>query len=106
MKTEGSLKVVPGISVVVEIKGNHGQNEFVTAVEAKRINTGGKIAANFKTTGMDYSLNVMMRNDAVKSIHAVLDLGQKYELNAVVSHASISSDSAFTSVYYSFISLS
>ena len=86
MKTEGSLKIESGVSVVVEMKAHHGQNQFVTAVEAKKIGTtGGKISATFKATGIDYSLNIMMRNDAIKSIHAVLDLGQKYKLDAVVS---------------------
>ena len=86
MKTEGFLKVETGVSVIVEVKGIHGQNQFVTHVEAKRKNTGGQITATFKATGIDYSLNIMMRNDNVKSLHAVLDLGHKYELNAVVSH--------------------
>merc|ERR1712212_1347507 len=45
MKTEGFLKVETGVSVIVEIKGIHGQNQFVTHVEAKKKNTGGQITA-------------------------------------------------------------
>lgn len=85
MKAEGDIKYVPGKSVIVLLKGKRGAAEFTTSIEVQKINAGGKLVTVLKTATIDYSFNVMLRNDAIKSLHAVLNLDQKYELNAVVS---------------------
>jgi hypothetical protein len=85
MKAEGDIKYMPGKSVIVLLKGKRGAAEFTTSIEVQKINAGGKLVTVLKTATIDYSFNVMLRNDAIKSLHAVLNLDQKYELNAVVS---------------------
>ena len=82
---EGDVKYVPGKSVIVLLKGKRGAVELTTSIEMQKVNAGGKLVTILKTATIDYSFNVMLRNDAIKSLHAVLNLDQKYELNAVVS---------------------
>ena len=87
---EGDVKYVPGKSVIVLLKGKRGAVEFTTSIEVQKISVGGKfrlgkLVTILKTAMIDYSFNVMLRHDAIKSLHAVLALDQKYELNVVVS---------------------
>ena len=82
---EGDVKYVPGKSVIVLLKGKRGAVELTTSIEVQKVNAGGKLVTILKTATIDYSFMVMLRNDAIKSLHAVLNLDQKYELNAVVS---------------------
>jgi hypothetical protein len=82
---EGDVKYVPGKSVIVLLKGKRGAVELTTSIEMQKINAGGKLVTILKTATIDYSFMVMLRNDAMKALHAVLNLDQKYELNAVVS---------------------
>jgi hypothetical protein len=83
---EGDVKYGKyGKSVIVLLKGKRGAVELTTSIEMQKINAGGKLVTILKTATIDYSFMVMLRNDAMKALHAVLNLDQKYELNAVVS---------------------
>ena len=82
---EGDVKYVPGKSVIVLLKGKRGAVELTTSIEVQKVNAGGKLVTILKTATIDYSFMVMLRNDAMKALHAVLNLDQKYKLNAVVS---------------------
>ena len=86
LRAEGDVKYVPEESVMIQLKGKRGNAEFTTSVQVQKMPTGGKLVTIFKTAQHDYSLNVVVRNDAIKSLQAGLNLDQKYELKAVVSY--------------------
>ncbi len=68
----------------LNIQCQQGHAKFEGKATLEHTDTSFKCQAVIETAAIHYSVGVFLRNDAIKSLHAELELDQKYVLNAVV----------------------